>query len=53
MNKLTPCNQVMLKTANILIGLINPYPMVKVQNFPNPELQKFKFLNLQDAYKNE
>ena len=26
---------------------------VKVQNFPNPELKKFKFLNLLDAYKNE
>ena len=26
---------------------------VKVQNFQNPELKKFKFLNLHDAYKNE
>ena len=25
---------------------------VKVQNFQNPELSKFKFLNLQDADKN-
>ena len=25
---------------------------VKVQNFQNAELKKFKFLNLQDAYKN-
>ena len=26
---------------------------VTVQTFPNPELLKFKFLNLQDGYKNE
>ena len=27
--------------------------LVKVQNFQNPELKKFSFLNLQDAYKIE
>ena len=26
---------------------------VNVQNFEKPELLKFKFLNLHDAYKNE
>ena len=30
----------------------NEVAWVKVQNFKNPELKKFKFLNLQDAYKN-
>ena len=27
--------------------------LVKIQNFHNTELKKFKFLNLIDAYKNE
>ena len=27
--------------------------MGESSNFQNPELKKFKFLNLQDAYKNE
>ena len=26
---------------------------VKVQNFQNPDIWKFNFLNLQDAYKND
>ena len=33
----------------------SPYTIVswmKVQNFPNPEILKFKFKNLQDGYKN-
>ena len=27
------------------------YPWANVQNLQNPGLKKFKFLNLQDAYK--
>ena len=27
-------------------------PWMKVQNFQNPELKKFKLFNLQDAYRN-
>ena len=38
---------------NNLITIVRFKPWGKVQDFQNPELQKFKFLNLPDAYKNE
>ena len=30
-----------------------PTPLAKVENFRHPELKKFNFSNLLDAYKNE
>ena len=42
----------MFMTLTFLSSVIRLYSWVKVQNFQNPELLKFKFLNLQDGFKN-